>query len=115
MQDKIISYEELSSKLGTEVNIDTDFNILNKTSGDRVGNIEINSKTYTGVSLRSLLGLRSADFDITKTTDSVIFTTRGYGHGVVMSQYGANGMAKAGYSYQDILRHYYRGISINNL
>ena len=115
LQEKTISYEELSSKLGTEVNINTEFNILNKTSGNRVGNIQINDKTYTGVSIRNLLALRSADFDITKTDTGVIFTTRGYGHGVGMSQYGANGMAKAGYSYQDILKHYYKGVAINHL
>ena len=62
-----------------------------------------------------MLGLRSADFDIVKNDDGVVITTRGYGHGVGMSQYGANGMGKAGYSYQDILLHYYPGVSLGQL
>lgn len=115
LQQTTITYEELSSKLGSEITKDTDFNIINKTTGNRVGNIEVNGKIYTGVDFRNILGLRSADFDITKTLDYVIFKTRGYGHGVGLSQYGANGMAKNGYSYIQILKHYYPGISISHL
>ena len=115
LQQTTITYEELSSKLGSEITKDTDFNIINKTTGNRVGNIEVNGKIYTGVDFRNILGLRSADFDITKTLDYVIFTTRGYGHGVGMSQYGANGMAKNGYSYIQILKHYYPRVSISYL
>ncbi|MBR1376919.1 MAG: stage II sporulation protein D [Bacilli bacterium] len=110
-----ISYSELSSKLKMEVTIDTEFNILNKTTGNRIAAIEVNGKIYKGVEFRNLLGLRSADFDIEKTDTGVIFTTRGYGHGVGMSQYGANGMAKAGYNYEQILKHYYTGVSISHL
>lgn len=106
------SYEELSSKFGFTINPDTNFNILSYTSGNRVENIMINETTYTGVQVRNLLGLRSADFSISKTDASVTFTTKGYGHGVGMSQYGANGMAKNGSSYQQILQHYYKGVTI---
>ena len=59
-----------------------------------------------------MLGLRSADFDIVVQDGNLIFTTRGYGHGVGMSQYGANGMANAGYNYNQILTHYYQGVKI---
>ena len=111
--EKQISYAEVSSKLQTEVNIDTNFNILGKTSGNRVESIEINGKVFKGTDFRNLLSLRSSDFDIIKNTDSVIFKTRGYGHGVGMSQYGANGMAKNGYSYIQILNHYYPGVSLS--
>ena len=58
------------------------------------------------------MGLRSADFDFTMTDVGVLFTTRGYGHGVGMSQYGANGMANSGYSYDKIIKHYYSGVNI---
>ena len=109
-----ISYEKLSSLLGMDINSDTEFNITDRTDGDRVKTIIVNDKSYTGTSFRNLLGLRSADFDIEKTDDGVIFTTRGYGHGVGMSQYGANGMAKNGYSYSGILSHYYPGTVINS-
>ena len=115
IKEKNISYSELSTKLKIDVNVDTEFNILSKTIGDRIEIIEVDGTRYTGIEFRNILGLRSADFDIEKNDTGVVFTTRGYGHGVGMSQYGANGMAKAGYTYEQILKHYYRGVSINHL
>ena len=112
---KSFSYSDISSKLGINVSSNTEFNILGYTSGGRVSSISIDGTEFSGVSFRSMLGLRSADFDIVKNDDGVIITTRGYGHGVGMSQYGANGMGKAGYGYRDILLHYYPGISIEQL
>ena len=106
------TYQELTSKLGIEITSDTNFNILGLTEGNRVSSIEINGKTYKGVEFRSILGLRSADFVIEKNDIGVKITTKGYGHGVGLSQYGANGMAKNGSSYIDILKHYYKGVSI---
>ena len=109
-----LPYDKLSTLLGMDINIDTEFNIAQRTDGDRVKTIIVGDKTYTGTNFRNILGLRSADFDIEKTEDGVIFTTRGYGHGVGMSQYGANGMAKNGYSYSQILSHYYPGTVISS-
>ena len=65
--------------------------------------------------MRSKLGLRSTDFDIVINESGVTITTRGYGHGVGMSQYGANGMAKEGYSYEEIVKYYYQNTEITNL
>ena len=59
-----------------------------------------------------LLGLRSSDFTVSESGSNIVFTTKGWGHGVGMSQYGANEMAKAGYNYSQILKHYYTGITI---
>ena len=98
-----------------DININTNFNILSKTSGNRILNIEINGITYTGVQIRNKLGLRSADFEIQKNDSGIVFITKGYGHGVGMSQYGANGMAKAGYNYIQILKHYYQGVTISQM
>lgn len=112
-QTKNFSYEEISNKLGINIDINTDFSILGYTSGNRVENIKIGEEIYKGTTIRQLLGLRSTDFEITKTEEEIIFTTRGYGHGVGLSQYGANGMAKNGYSYIQILLHYYPGVTIN--
>ena len=109
------SYSDISKKLGVIITSDTDFIINGKTSGNRVGSISVGEVTFTGVEFRSKLGLRSADFDIEKNDEGVVITTRGYGHGVGMSQYGANGMAKAGSSYRDILFHYYPGVSLKSL
>ena len=62
-----------------------------------------------------MLGLRSADFDISLNDEGIVVTTRGYGHGVGLSQYGANGMAKEGYSASKILKHYYSGVEVVSL
>jgi stage II sporulation protein D len=86
--------------------------IISKDESNRISKIKIGNNEYTGVELRNILDLRSADFDIEKTENGIKITTRGYGHGVGMSQYGANGMANSGYSYDDILKHYYTGINI---
>lgn len=110
--DKFITYEELSNKLGIVFNKETNIEIVNKTTGDRVETLNINDVNYTGVDIRNLLGLRSADFKINKDNNGITFTTTGFGHGVGLSQYGANGMAKNGYNYEAILKHYYTGVSL---
>ena len=110
-----MTYSTLSSKLGVVVDANSEINILSRTAGDRVNEISIAGKTFTGVKVRSLLGLRSADFTITKTSTGIKITTKGFGHGVGMSQYGANGAAKAGYTYKQILNHYYSGASLVSL
>lgn len=107
-----ISYSTLSSKLGQIITKDTEFKVLSETVSGRVEKIQIGSSTYSGVKLRSLLGLRSTDFKIEKGETSVKVITRGFGHGVGMSQNGANEAAKEGYTYDRILKHYYTGVSI---
>ncbi len=105
-------FNTLKAITGIDFNEETNIEIISKTSGDRINEIKINDTIFTGVELRTLLGLRSADFDITFNNNNSIFTTRGYGHGVGMSQYGANGMANDGYNYVSILNHYYPGTTI---
>lgn len=91
---------------------DSSFSVISRNESGRVLEIRVGNKSYTGVEFRNLLGLRSADFDIEINNGVVKFTTRGYGHGVGLSQYGANGMANAGYDYLSIIKHYYVGIEI---
>ena len=110
-----VSYTDISNKLKLEVNGDTTIKLVGVTEGDRVSYINILDRTFTGVEFRNILGLRSADFDIEKTDLGLNIITRGYGHGVGMSQYGANGMAKAGINYKEILKHYYYGIKIQKM
>lgn len=109
-----MSYSEVSKILGIEITKDTPIEVLSKTKSNRIATIKIGTTTYTGVELRTLLNLRSADFEI-NLKDKIEITTKGYGHGVGMSQYGANGMAKAGYNYSQIIKHYYQGVSISKL
>ena len=68
----------------------------------------------SGVEVRKLLNLRSTDFEIKINGDDVNITTKGYGHGVGMSQNGANLLAKDGYSYKEILKYYYKDIIIKD-
>lgn len=89
-------------------------NIL-RSSSNRVNKIIINNMEFIGTDIRKKLDLRSTDFNITIASDKVVVTTYGYGHGVGMSQYGANGMAKEGYNYKEILSHYYTGIEISKI
>ena len=74
---------------------------------------ELNQKQYSGREVREKLQLSSSDFEIVKEGNSYIFVTKGCGHGVGLSQYGAQGMAKEGYNYQAILKHYYQGVEIS--
>lgn len=79
------------------------------TTGGGVDSIIISGKTYTGTQIRKLLGLRSTSFTLTVVGDIVTITTKGYGHRVGMSQYGADAMATQGSNYIEILSHYYQG------
>lgn len=101
-----------SSKLGINLTSSTTIQVREKTTGDRVKSVAIGDKVLSGVQVRNKLGLRSADFDMKIQGDQLSITTRGFGHGVGMSQYGANEMAKLGNRYQNILTHYYTGINI---
>ncbi len=71
--------------------------------------------TVTGNDIRTALGLRSADFEVEYTDDKAVFTTKGFGHGVGMSQYGANAMASEAKTGREILEHYYTGCSISEV
>ncbi|GAB1476302.1 stage II sporulation protein D [Bacillota bacterium] len=87
--------------------------ILSRSEGGCVKEIQTGDIVLSGRDIRELFGLRSADFSLSfDGNESIVFTTHGYGHGVGMSQWGANGMAKAGYDYKEILKHYYVGVTI---
>ena len=104
------------NKFLTKLNLDKSNTIeitnVIKNETNRVDKITINDKVFKGTEVRKLLDLRSTDFEIEINNDNVIISTKGYGHGVGMSQYGANELAKMGYDYEKILKHYYTGIKI---
>jgi stage II sporulation protein D len=87
---------------------------VNRTSSGRINTIKINGNLMKGTEVRKKLSLRSTDFVI-QIEDKIKITTRGSGHGVGMSQYGANGMAKEGKNYQEILTHYYQNIEFSKI
>lgn len=85
------------------------------TDSGRIKSLCIGGISVRGTELRSIYGLRSTAADIEVGEDCVVFAVTGYGHGVGMSQYGANSMAKEGSSWQEILEWYYTGISFDTL
>ena len=109
-----IPKQEFCKKLDITCNQITISKII-KDNSNRVSTITINNKEYTGLQIRKLLSLRSTDFSFKIKTNNIEVTTKGYGHGVGMSQYGANNMAKLGYSYKEILEYYYKDVKIDSM
>lgn len=103
-----VSYNDLISKLGAK-DYEKVIGDMERTKTGTVKNITLCEKEYTGAKIREIFNLRSANFTIEEKDGEYIFTVYGYGHGVGMSQHGANNYAKAGYTYEDILSHYYPG------
>ena len=106
---------EFAEKLGFSCSGDPGgwFGAVTYTDGGGVETMVIRGKTYTGTQLRSRLGLRSTAFEITAGRKTITVTTRGFGHRVGMSQYGAQAMAESGSSCAEILAHYYTGAALS--
>jgi stage II sporulation protein D len=85
------------------------------TPGQGVQTMVIGEEIYRGTVLRTKLGLRSTAFTVTVDGDTISIQTRGYGHRVGMSQYGAEAMAVAGSTWPHILAHYYPGTEVTEL
>lgn len=114
-KEVIFSKSDFLSKLGLSSSDSVNIEVLSRSESNRVNKVSVNGVEFKGTVFRTKLGLRSTDFDFNVSGDSIKITTRGYGHGVGLSQYGANEMAKLGYSYKDILKHYYTGVEISTL
>ena len=85
---------------------------ISRTEGGSVNEISLGGQIFSGMEIRNLFGLKSANFTLTASDSGVTFCVLGYGHGVGMSQFGANYMAKNGEKYTEILSHYYTNIQI---
>ena len=103
--------EEFASALSLKLTGDPSewFGKASYTAGGGVETMVIGGITFYGTDLRSALGLRSTAFTVSAGDDRITVTTKGYGHRVGMSQYGADAMAAGGSSFQEILGHYYQG------
>ena len=82
------------------------------TDGGGVETLVVGGTVFSGTELRARLGLRSTAFSVTAGAGEILFETRGYGHRVGMSQYGADAMAASGHTYEEILAHYYQGAEL---
>lgn len=110
-----MSLQEFYERLGLAYNKELKVEVVERSSSNRIVKLLINGQEFTGRDVYNKLGLRSCDFEFVQVGSNVEIKTKGYGHGVGMSQYGAHGMAKNGYSYHEILAHYYVGTTLKKL
>lgn len=118
----ILTHEELLKKLKEkykDISINfseqEDIKVLEYTEGGRVKTIKFGNHQISGVEARTLLGLRSANFEVINENGNIKFSVKGYGHGVGMSQTGADSLAKQGSSANDIINHFYTGVEIKDI
>ena len=117
-----LTKEELIEKLKAKYeDIEIDFEkqeelkIMEYTDSGRVKTVKFGNHELSGVETRTLLGLKSTNFEIIKQDDKIKFIVKGYGHGVGMSQTGADAMAKQGSDYEEIIKHFYIGVEIKDI
>ena len=110
--EKLINLNNFYQKLGLQYDNNLNINIKNYIKSGSVKDIEINGKIFKSTDVRFKLGLRSTYFTIEKVNENVKIKTKGFGHGVGMSQYGAMAMANLGYKYDEIIKHYYTDVEI---
>ena len=91
------------------------FGAVTYTDGGGVDTMVIRGRKFSGTELRSKLGLRSTALEISVDGGTITVTTRGFGHRVGMSQYGAQAMAEGGSGFREILAHYYTGAELVEL
>ena len=103
------------SRLGLPYQNTLQVNITKSTSTGRTKELTINGTFFKASDVTSKLNLRSTYFTIEQVGTNVRIETKGYGHGVGMSQYGAQAMAQKGYTYDQILKHYYQGVEISKI
>ena len=98
-----------------DFNNDEDIKILEYTSSQRVKTIKFGNHQISGTEARSIFGLRATNFEIIKEEGKIKFVVKGYGHGVGMSQTGADSLAKSGATAEDIINHFYVGVEIKEV
>lgn len=109
------SINDFYNKLSLPINNKLEITEVEKTTTGRTKKLKINGREINGRQFAKKLNLRSNYFDIIQNGDSIMITTKGFGHGVGMSQYGANGMAKEGYKYDEILKYYYKNTELKKI
>ena len=118
----VLLQEELINKLKekySDISIDfansEDIKILEYTEGTRVKTVKFGNHELSGVEARTLFGLKSTNFEIIKEGNNIKFFVKGYGHGVGMSQTGADSMAKQGSTEEEIIKHFYTDVEIKDV
>lgn len=114
LEQTIYTIEEVESLLDIDLQDKVEMKLLRTDSG-RVAQVIFGNNEFTGREVREKLRLPSSDFSIKRNDEHFVFTTKGYGHGIGMSQYGANGMAQEGKTYEEIIHHYYTDVKIQSI
>lgn len=117
---KVFTYKEISQIINnnyknakvTTANIKEQIIVIDRSGAGSVKNIKVGSITMTGSKFRTMLDLKSSNFQVKFNSNDIEIDCSGYGHGVGMSQWGANAMAKEGKNYIEILNHYYQGTDV---
>lgn len=120
---QVVSLKKIDQLFGTRLSVlpaakmsgAAGIGVSEKSASGRVKVMTVGGKAVTGAELRTKLGLPSARFEWQVTGGDVKFTTRGYGHGVGMCQYGAAALAEAGKKFNEILTYYYTGVSLSSI
>ena len=112
---KEFSMQEFYQKLQLDYSETLNITDINKTESGRISSLKVNGVEFKGRDFQNKLSLRSTDFEIKINDKNITITTKGYGHGVGMSQYGANALAKQNKTYEEILKYYYQGTKIKKL
>ena len=106
VKNKVADFEISTEKIVSSLQI------ISRNDSGYVTKMQLGNKSFSGEEFRAILGLNSSNFYFEEIDDQVKITCKGYGHGVGMSQYGANAMAAEGKTYVDILKHYYTGVEL---
>lgn len=112
-EDFISKMKEKYSDFSINFQEENCIQILEYTSGGRIKTIKVGNHNLSGVEARTIFGLKSANFNI-EISEKIKFKVTGYGHGVGMSQTGADSLAKQGYKCEDIIKHFYTGVEVQN-
>lgn len=111
-EEFINKVKEKHPDLVIDFNLADAVQIKEKTDSGRVKTLKIGNLELAGVEVRTILGLRSTNFNFTLDGDNIKFSVIGYGHGVGMSQTGADALAKQGKNFEEIIKHFYIGVEI---
>ena len=114
-QEITMSLSDFYTKLNLNYSDTLNIENVKTTSTGRVKELKINGNLMNANDVYKALNLKSTFFNISQVGTNVVINTKGYGHGVGMSQYGAQGMAKEGYTYDQIVKYYYQGVEIKKL
>ena len=114
-KDEFIQTAKNLTEIKNIKNLKKIIEIKEKSKAGTVLKVTLNKKDFTGEEVRKAFSLRSSVFSVETTDKTVTFNITGYGHGVGMSQYGADFMARQGSTYTEILKHYYKGVEIKDI